>query len=1429
MKSGKLSQHTEWLSLIEVSGPFLALSTLDKAFPQGLETVETPRRQKIRAAYEEWRDAVDQEDNLLPELHREWIRLVLAEMLEYDQESLVHIGDWSDELPSVSSQEHTGTFKPDWIVRSPTNGKPRLYIAVLPPNTDLESVQQGDGWPVSLQERMNLLCRAHSVRMGLITNGERWMLVNAPVGSTSSHASWYARLWFQEPITLKAFQSLLGVRRCFGPTEDTLESLLDESLKHHEEVTDTLGEQVRRAVEVLVQCLDKADEGRNRNLLHDVKPGELYEAGLTVMMRLVFILCAEERGLLLLGDSVYDRCYAVSTLRGQLAEEEALHGPEVLENRYDAWARLLAVFRAVYGGIEHESLRLPALGGSLFDPDRFPFLEGRAKATCWRDALAAPLPIDNRTVLLLLNSLQILEQSGGAMMLSYGGLDVEQIGHVYEGLLEHTVARVPRVTLGMLGSQKAKNPNVALAELESARLDGEEALVKLVLEVTGRSESAIRNVLSKPADDSVFRRVLGVCGGDTALVERIRPFTNLLRTDAWEDPIVYRDNSFMVTLGADRRETGTHYTPKSLTESIVTTTLEPVVYVGPAEGKSRKDWTLKSSQEILDLKVCDPAMGSGAFLVQACRYLGEKLVEAWLHEEASGKIITVDGEAIEQLGAKEPLPSQLNERLTIARRLVAERCLYGVDINPLAVELAKLSIWLVTLAKDRPFGFLDHNLRSGDSLLGIHRLEQLTRLRMDTESGRQYQLRIFGQNVEAAVSEAIELRKRIRATTIRDIRDVEAMARLDREARRKLESVELIADAIIGEALRCGGNARALDTAMDTLATMAGDFLSGNETMGEQIARQARNNLSIELRGDTAPRRPFHWALGFPEVLENGGFDGVVGNPPFLGGRRITFRISNCLLSLLKTWLTGPAGTTDLCIYFLRRSAAIINSLGNIGLVLSDIISQGESRTNGLEYLLENGFSVYNCIPSRDWPGSAGVKIAHLHLTKIEWTGPRYISGKLVENQINSFLQDEKDEHSGEPHQLEENADICFSGHYLMGQGFVLSQLEKEHLVDQNNNSDEVIFQYIRGDDINNSFTQRSGLYAINFSMRDLDACEKDFPECLDRIRSLVKPERDVVKRKANRERWWRYAEARPGLEKAISGLTKVIVQPFTAKYILPTFVEARSVFAHPLVVLPTESFQTYACIQSSIHEKWVWQYCSTSLDLLRYTASSVLSTFPFPLHNCELEGIGACYYEYRQSLLNKNREPLTKIYNQFNDPEYSSPDIQQLRKLHVNLDIALITSYGWGDIELHHDFYNTKQGLRFTICEDARRDVLQRLLKLNNERFAQQKTTDVAPKKQTRKSSACSNDANITTSTLKADLFDFLPSSSVSGNGAPQAILDCLLATNEWHAKDDIITRSGIPTTQWQSTINQLLADGLVERQGERRGAKYRALKRNH
>src|SRR5262249_27449472 len=172
----------------------------------------------------------------------------------------------------------------------------------------------------------------------------------------------------------------------------------------------------------------------------------------------------------------------------------------------------------------------------------------------------------------------------------------------------------------------------------------------------------------------------------------------------------------------------THYTPRSLTEPIVEHSLEPLVYLGPAEGKPKTEWKLNAAREILALKVCDMTMGSGAFLVQTCRYLAERLVEAWENAEKEHPdcfIVPPEGKLSTGSPGERLLPKEPAERLVMARRFVADRCLYGVDINPMAVEMAKLSLWLITLQRDRPFTFLDHALKCGDSLLGVSSVEQI--------------------------------------------------------------------------------------------------------------------------------------------------------------------------------------------------------------------------------------------------------------------------------------------------------------------------------------------------------------------------------------------------------------------------------------------------------------------------------------------------------------------------------------------------------------------------------------------------------------------------------------------------------------------------------------------------------------------------------
>ncbi len=914
--------HAEWLSLLEISGPFLSMPVLLRAFPQGLGAGEAGLRRELRMAFEEWQERREE-----PAFHRAWVRWLLREALGMTDEvlhALPSLPDKARAALAVAVAEHGEMLAPDWVVaqpvgankHSPHNDSPpaRLLVTVVPPDQELERPLRGGRWMASPATRMMTLLHATGVRLGLVTNGERWMLVDAPRGETTGFVSWYAPLWLEEPLTLQAFATLLHVRRFFGVREEeTIEALLAASASDQQEVTDQLGEQVRHAVELLVRAWDRADEEHERALLRDVPEARLYEAALRVMMRLVFLLAAEERGLLLLGDALYDEHYAIATLRDQLRERADQQGEQVLERQHDAWNRLLATFRAVFGGIQHDRLTLPAYGGSLFDPDEFPWLEGRAAGSSWRSVAARPLPVNNRTVLHLLDALQLLQvkvPGGGpaeARRLSFRALDIEQIGHVYEGLLDHRVQRARATIIGLQGTRH-KEPELLLATVEAEQARGEASFLSFLREQTGRSASALRRALLHEPDAQEQARLRVACGHDAALFARVRPFAGLLRADSYGEPVVIAAGGVYVTSGTERRESGTHYTPRSLTEPIVQHTLEPLVFDGPAEGKPRAAWRLRSPSALLGLKVCDMAAGSGAFLVQACRFLSERLVEAWEaterqkgrrarrgkaeSERASGATggealwITPEGALTDDADAA--IPADPSDRLALARRLVADRCLYGVDKNPLAVEMAKLSLWLATLSKGLPFTFLDHAIKSGDSLVGVG-VEQL--VAWDLHHTGEFALQIHA--IQSTVEAVIRLRTEIAATPTRDAADLAHKEGLLREAEARSNDLRDAADLLVGSYFN--------ELNRSEQATLRQSLLyavrDGRDVLPEH-ARQA----------DLGDLRPFHWPLEFPEVfLAQGrnGFDAFVGNPPFVGGQRIRGR-----WGASTSPSSRPAGTT---------------------------------------------------------------------------------------------------------------------------------------------------------------------------------------------------------------------------------------------------------------------------------------------------------------------------------------------------------------------------------------------------------------------------------------------------------------------------------------------------------------------------------------
>ncbi|WP_029972130.1 Eco57I restriction-modification methylase domain-containing protein [Paraburkholderia graminis] len=1376
-------QHNEWLSLVEVSGPFLSLPVLLRVFPQGLDAHDTEVSKNVRLAFGEWEDHRTE-----VAIHTAWLEFVLTRTLGYPDDYFLK----GQALPNgleARVHEHGETLRPTYALKAPHEALPCMLINIYPPSQALTKPVPGTAWKTgSPDTRMMTLLHATGVPLGLVTNGEKWLLVVAKPGETTSYITWDAGLWLEEPLTLRAFVALLGVGRFFGVAEnETLPHMLAESALNQQEVTDQLGQQVLKAVEVLIRAVDRIDVEQHGRFLDGIGEKDLYQAALTVMMRLVFLFSAEERGLLLLGDALYDRHYAISTLRDQLREITDEH---LLEHRHDAWSRLLATCRVIYGGVEHEAMRLPAYGGGLFDPDRYPFLEGRKVGTSWVNTPAAPLPINNRTVLHLLESLQFLRISipGGGIeprRLSFRALDIEQIGHVYEGLLDHTAKRASSPVLGFKASG-GDDIEISLSELEERATVGQDELVAFLKEKTGRTPAAIRRALAQSGDTNSLT-LQSACGTADGLYDRSKRYALLLREDSNGYPVIVQQGSVFVTFGSDRRSTGTHYTPRSLTEPVVKTTLEPLLYEGVDRGEAPTPERLKTSAEILSLKICDFACGSGAFLVQVCRYLSERLVEAWAFaEEVRPDVPLVVPEALPSGShhSEQLLPNDLEERLALARRLVAERCVYGVDVNPMAVEMAKLSLWLVTLHKNRPFTFLDHAIKCGDSLLGLNSAEQVQGFHLLPERAPERLHDFIKHRCTELLDVARRKREQLEQFTVLDMSDADIKARLNQDAERALDSVRVLADLIVGAGLATASSSesrsfRMLDTALDERLLDVGAVYNGEkETLQERGQVQSLRGIAERTLSPASAlmkRRPFHWLVEFPEVMlreTNPGFDAIVGNPPFVGGQKITGILGTDYRDYLVLYLAeGRRGSADLCAYFFLRAAKLLNVGGNLGLLAVNTIAEGDTRQVGLEAMLHHGSSIYSANPGFPWPGAASVLASAVHIHQGKWRGGYLLKGNHVPT-ISAFLSSE-DEWS--PRRLEANADRSYQGSIILGRGFTMSNEAAQEFIGRDSKNAEVLFPYLNGDDLNSHPEQKASRWTINFwdwpLSRDaagqwLGAADgqqenwlrggrvpadypgrvaSDFPELLDTVRRLVKPERDGNSRRERREKWWHFAEKCPALYHAIGRghafarhpfswksdtlpLGHVLVYARHSKYWCPDFVPSQMVFSDALCVNAMDSFREFALLQSSVHGEWAWKLSSSLESRLRYTPSDVFEPFPFPEEYSDLDLLGEAYLMLRRQLMNGARFGLTQLYNQFHAPHSELSGVARLRELHTKIDDAVVSAYGWNDIDLKHDFHAVpylpeNDSIRFSICEDARVEILRRLARLNRERYDAEQT----------------------------------------------------------------------------------------------------------
>lgn len=1391
--------HIEWLSLVPTSGPFLSLETLMRVFPQGLPAPDPERARLLRLAWEEWEDeGLSKHPD--PALHTAWVQFVLTTLLGHRPEALVE-GQRIPEGMKAEKPEYGVTLRPSLVltalasrpdelsldldepeeVETAPAFSPRLLIQVYPRGQGLEKPYRSkDVWAASPATRMQELLAQSQVPLGLITNGEDWTLVHRAT-DTTGFASFSVPIWLEEPLTLRAFRALLGPERFIENSDETLLKMLADSAEDHQEVTDQLGYQVRHAVEMLVQAVDESDRNRGGELLANVAPTQLYEGALTLMMRLVFLLCAEERAMFPLDEEVYARNYAVSTLMASLRESADFGGEEILERRYDAWSRLLATFRSIWGGVEHEAMRLPAYGGGLLDPQRFPWMDSSAPGV-------SPLPIHNRTVLHLLEALQILRvklPGGGppeTRRLSFRALDIEQIGHVYEGLLDHTAVRATEPMLGLNGT-KDREPEIPLATLEAKEAKGRKELLAFLKEETGRTEKALQTALDNPVTD--MGRLLAACDGDTALLERLRPFASLVRRDNFDRYLVIPAGRFFVTEGTARRSTGTHYTPRSLTEPIVRRTLEPILYRGMAQGVEPSLETLKTAEEILAVKVCDMACGSGAFLVESCRYLADRLCEAWeIAEKANPDAFLTLPDAKEATGdpgerlvpSKEESPE---ERRILARRLIAARCLYGVDKNPQAVDIAKLSLWLVTMERNKPFHFLDHAIKCGDSLLGCIAVEQLRSWSLSGRSeSKQTALDLFSNKV---FDDAIALRRHIESLPSDKIEFIERKAHLHREFEKKMKRARLAADLIIAPTLM---NAKPKEQ-----EKKRADFQ-------HRFVAFPFDDYDVVLHGEAdamlGSAHPFHWPLEFPEVFEAGGFDVIVGNPPFMGGKKITGELGVPYREHLVEQLgRGQKGHADIVAYFFLRAIEMLKENGTFGLIATNTIAQGDTREVGLDQIVGDGNCLYNALPSMKWPGKANLEVAVTHAYKGVWGGKKFLSERDV-REITAFLDDGTA--SGKPFHLAENLGKAFLGSYVLGMGFVLEPEQAKSLIAKNTNNADVLFPFLNGEDLNSRPDQSPSRWIINFrdwplgrigqslpvsgqtllqiaetmeinlsdewrpkdgsrwEQAEMERREKwlrigvvpsdypglvaaDFPDCLEIVETYVRPEREKLGEKGDSSAkgyarlWWQFGRKGVELYTVIAGLPRVLAIAATSRTAAFGICDKNTVFSHATVVVARPNDGDFALLQSGVHEAWIRKYASSLKGDLRYTPSDCFETFPFPFpddrQRADLDSIGKAYYAQRQSICASRNLGLTKVYNLFHDPICHDTDLSELRRLHTEMDTAAAAAYGWQDIALCHDFYGEGKEARYTLHPDAKSEVLRRLLTLNHERHAEQEAAN--------------------------------------------------------------------------------------------------------
>jgi len=772
------------------------------------------------------------------------------------------------------------------------------------------------------------------------------------------------------------------------------------------------------------------------------------------------------------------------------------------------------------------------------------------------------------------------------------------------------------------------------------------------------------------------------------------------------------------------REFQSHYTPEELVQPLIKHSLEYVI-IEKLKEKNKEE-------ALLSIKVCDVACGSGHILLSAARRIAIEVARV-------------------RTGEDQPTPGALR----LAIRDVIKNCIYGVDKNPLAVELCKVALWLESHNPGEPLGFLDHHIKCGDAIVGLGLREELEKGIAD-EAFKT----LPGDDKEVASSllKQNKAERKERATTGTQLRTEfessvqgnvqEALVEYGSFLKlheRTPEEVEAKQHAY--QRFLTGKGYTFLKTMADT--QMAQFFIPKTQANKDRLMTDAE--FRQILRGYKSWQSPktsyasviaqeqrfFHWFLEFPEVFQQGGFDCILGNPPYLGGSKVSGTFGNAYLQSIWHSFPGVGGQSDLVTYFLRRNFIIIKDHGFLSIITTNTICQGDTRKGGLDEIELKGGEINFAIKSLRWPGKAVLEVSLFALGKNTKVTNKLLNNKIVKY-ISTYFDDEPK--VTQPYQLLSNREWSYKGSDIMGDGFILTKAEADAMVQVNNKNKEVIFPFLNGSDLNDSPHQEPSRFIIFFRDWPLEKI-REFEEPYQHLEENVMNDRQSKNDRFAKEKWWQFLRIRPELYAKIQPLRRFLIIAATSKTAAITFVPNGYIYSKATIIFPFEEAKYLALLQSTLHNVWAWKYGSTMKTDLSYTSTDIFDTFPFPSGIAQhegLEAIGEEYHQHRAHLMADLQIGLTKTYNIFHSKYLTSIDIEkqskqpdqickkahqdilELRELHGQMDRTVLEVYGWQDIQLRHNFYEVdylpeNDRVRYTIHSEARKEILKRLLELNH------------------------------------------------------------------------------------------------------------------